>query len=229
EGLDEQRADQVLRELGYAEPRRILEAIHAYRGGRQFLSLEKIALERLDRFMPVLLKAAAAVDNRDEAFLRVFSFVEHVTRRTAYLVLLLENTLALKQLVDLCASSPWIVEYLSQYPVLLDELLKPLSVPPGRLELADDLRQQLLRVPEDEYDQQLEALRYFKQAHVLRVAAADLAETMPLMKVSDYLTFIAEAILEQVVHIAWRALVSRHGYPVNERGETGELDFAVVA
>ena len=227
--LDVSRAVQLLKEMGYREPDKLLESIEAYRSSRQFLALEKIALQRLDSFMAVLLDAAAAAEDPDLAFQRVFSFMEHVTRRTAYLVLLLENRTALRQLVDLCESSPWVVECLSQYPVLLDELLKPLSAPPGREELADELRRQLLRIPEEDLDHQLDALRYFKQVHVLKVAAADLAETMPLMKVSDYLSYIAEVLLEQVLSMAWHILVKRFGPPCNSAGEAGELDFVVIA
>src|SRR5690606_35471387 len=136
---------------------------------------------------------------------------------------------ALRQLVELCHSSPWIVETLSRHPVLLDELLKPLAAPPPRAELADDLRQQLLRLPQEDLDQQIEALVYFKQVHVLKVAAADLAGTLPLMKVSDYLTHIAETLLEQVLQLAWDELIARHGPPCNGAGEAGSLDFVIVA
>ncbi len=37
----------------------------------------------------------------------------------------------------------------------------------------------MLRVPEDDEEQQLEALRQFKQAQLLRIAAADIAGTLP--------------------------------------------------
>src|SRR5690606_39951101 len=84
--------------------------------------------------MATLLPAAARAERPDLAFARVLSFVQQVSRRTAYLVLLLENALALRQLVELCHSSPWIVETLSRHPVLLDELLKPLAAPPPRSE-----------------------------------------------------------------------------------------------
>ncbi len=52
----------------------------------------------------------------------------------------------------------------------------------------DELRQYLLRVPEEDEEQQLEALRQFKQAQQLHIAAADIAGTLPVMKVSDHLT-----------------------------------------
>ena len=53
----------------------------------------------------------------------------------AYLVLLLENPLALTQLITLCTASPWVAELLTRYPVLLDELLRPLSRPPEKPEV----------------------------------------------------------------------------------------------
>ena len=43
----------------------------------------------------------------------------------------------------------------------------------------------------------MEALRYFKLAHGLRCAASEVTGALPLMKVSDYLSFLAEAILGQ--------------------------------
>ncbi len=74
----------------------------------------------------------------------------------------------------------------------------------------------------------MEVLRYFKRAHVLRVAASEIGGTLPLMKVSDYLTWIAEAILQQVLQLAWRDMVSRHGLPRRHDGSACELDFIIV-
>ena len=49
----------------------------------------------------------------------------------------------------------------------------------------------------------MEALRQFKQVQLLRIVAADIAGALPLMKVSDHLTWLAEAITEEVVNQAW--------------------------
>ncbi|BBI53180.1 hypothetical protein HORIV_56010 [Vreelandella olivaria] len=56
---------------------------------------------------------------------------------------------------------PWIAEQLSRYPILLDELLTPetLYTPADKARLADELRQTLNRLPEDDEEAQLEALR----------------------------------------------------------------------
>jgi len=57
------------------------------------------------------------------------------------------------------------------------------------------------------------ALRQFKHLNVLRVAAADIMGMVPVMVVSDYLTWIAEAIIEQVLERAWLMSAEKHGCP----------------
>ena len=86
----------------------------------------------------------------------------------------------------------------------------------------------MLRIPEEDQEQQLEALRQFKQTQLLRIAAADIAGELALMKVSDHLTWLAEAVIDNVVNLAWQQLEEKHGVPHNVI-ETGEKGFAVVA
>ena len=103
------------------------------------------------------------------------------------------------QLVQLCAASPWISRYLATHPLLLDELLDPHSLyaPTDKSVLQTSLSLQLKRVDHRDEEQRLDALRQFKQAQVLHVAAADIAGLLPLMKVSDHLTWIAEVVLAE--------------------------------
>ncbi|WP_338040310.1 hypothetical protein [Methylocucumis oryzae] len=69
-------------------------------------------------------------------------------------------------------------------------------------------------------------LREFKQVQVLRVAAADIIGVIPLMVVSDYLTYIAETVVNEVVARSWQLLVSKHGYPPNT--DDNAIGFAVI-
>ena len=69
--------------------------------------------------------------------------------------------------------------------------------------MRDELRQQVARLGVDDLEAQMDALRYFKASHVLRVAASELVGRLPLMQVSDKLTWIAEVILEEVLAVAW--------------------------
>lgn len=192
--------------------------------------MQRMGRERLDAFIPRLLAMAVEQANPDLVLERVLPLVEAVARRSAYLVLLTENPGALQRLVELCAASPWIAEQIARFPILLDELLNAgrLYSPPQAPELAAELRERLVRIPEDDLEQQMEALRHFKLAHGLRVAASEIAGTLPLMKVSDYLTWLAEAILEQVLALAWRHTVSRHGQPLRSDGSLCDPAFVIL-
>ncbi|HAD08061.1 MAG TPA: bifunctional glutamine synthetase adenylyltransferase/deadenyltransferase, partial [Porticoccaceae bacterium] len=108
-----------------------------------------------------------------------------------------------------------ISQSLSRHPVLLDELLDARSLyqPPDRQQLADALRQQMLRIPEEDLEAQMEALRHFRLAQGLQVAACEVVEVLPLMKVSDHLTWLAEVILDEVLKLAWQQMTSKHGFP----------------
>jgi [glutamine synthetase] adenylyltransferase / [glutamine synthetase]-adenylyl-L-tyrosine phosphorylase len=228
--LDSSQAEERLANLGVSEPQAVLAQLAAFRDGRPVSNMQTIGRERLDRLMPLLIEALGNQGEGEVTCARLLGFLEAVLRRSAYIALLVENPLALGQLVKLSAASPWISDQLTRHPVLLDELLdvQTLYAPPGRAELEDELRQLLLRVPTDDLEQQMEALRNFKQAHLLRVAASEVTEVLPLMKVSDYLTWLAEAILNEVVWLAWNPLVAKHGRPQRADGSVCDPDFVVV-
>jgi len=226
--LEGEEASAHLFDAGFNEPEKALKRLHSLYHSRQVQSMQRIGFERLDALMPLLLDAVADNEAPDTALERVQPLIEAVLRRTAYLALLRENPQALEHLMRLCAASPWIAEQLSRYPILLDELLTPetLYTPADKARLADELRQTLNRLPEDDEEAQLEALRVFKHAQTLHVAASDIAGTRHLMKVSDYLTFIAEVILDAVLAMAWKHITRKHGVP--EGLNTGEAAFLIV-
>jgi glutamate-ammonia-ligase adenylyltransferase len=224
EELDDEEVSERLAEAGFGDPAAAARRLHALHHSRQVQAMQRIGYERLEALMPMLLDAVAQSDAPDTALERVLPLIESVLRRTAYLALLRENPEALGHLMKLCSASPWIAEQLARYPILLDELLTPetLYTPADKQRLADELRQALGRLPEDDEEAQLEALRVFKHAQVLHVAASDIAGTRHLMKVSDYLTYIAEVILDAVLTMAWKHLTRKHGFP--QRREGGQAD-----
>lgn len=216
----------ILAALGYQQPEPTLAALQELQQSARVLGLQAEGRERLEQFMPRLIQACSDAPDPDLALVRVLPLVVAVVRRSAYLVLLLENPPALDELVILCGASPWIAEQLSHHPMLLDELLDRASLytAPDRASLEDELRQQVARLATDDLEAQMDALRYFKASHVLRVAASELVGRLPLMQVSDKLTWIAEVILEQVLTVAWADLASKYGEP--EHPGTG-YGFAV--
>ncbi|NQD81304.1 bifunctional [glutamate--ammonia ligase]-adenylyl-L-tyrosine phosphorylase/[glutamate--ammonia-ligase] adenylyltransferase, partial [Pseudomonas sp. CrR14] len=227
---DEEAACRQLAEAGFNDAQAAWQRLVGLRNGNQVRAMQRIGRERLDAFIPRLLAATVEQEKPDLVLERVLPLIEAVARRSAYLVLLTENPGALLRLLTLCAASPWIAEQISRFPLLLDELLNEgrLFSPPQAPELAAELQERLTRIPEEDLEQQMEALRHFKLAHGLRVAASEIAGTLPLMKVSDYLTWLAEAILDQVLALAWRQMVTRHGTPQRPDGSLCAPDFIIV-
>ncbi|WP_110692648.1 bifunctional [glutamate--ammonia ligase]-adenylyl-L-tyrosine phosphorylase/[glutamate--ammonia-ligase] adenylyltransferase [Salinicola halophyticus] len=226
--MDDAEAERVMAAAGYDLPE-ALRRLKAFRDSRGVQAMQRIGYERLEAVMPMLLQAAADSETPTTALERVLPLIEAVLRRTAYLSLLRENPQVLPSLIRLCAASPWIAEQLARHPILLDELLTPATLysPADKQRLADELRQTLARIPEDDEEGWLEAMRVFKQTQVLRVAASDIAGGRVLMKVSDYLTAIAEVVLDSVLQMAWRSLTARFGQP-KPRDGSDEAAFLVV-
>ncbi|MBP0946877.1 bifunctional [glutamate--ammonia ligase]-adenylyl-L-tyrosine phosphorylase/[glutamate--ammonia-ligase] adenylyltransferase [Pseudomonas alliivorans] len=230
ESQDEEAASRQLSQAGFVNAETAIRHLANLRSSPHLRSMQRLSRERLDAFIPRLLAQAVEHAKPDLVLERVLPLVEAVARRSAYLVLLTENPDALRRLLTLCAASPWIAEQIARFPLLLDELLNEgrLFNPPLAPELAAELRERLIRIPEDDLEQQMEALRHFKLAHSLRVAASEITGSLPLMKVSDYLTWLAEAILEQVLALAWRHSVARHGTPSRPDGTLCDPGFVIV-
>ncbi|WP_417595554.1 bifunctional [glutamate--ammonia ligase]-adenylyl-L-tyrosine phosphorylase/[glutamate--ammonia-ligase] adenylyltransferase [Oceanospirillum sp.] len=227
---DPEGGARLLQEQGFEDAESTYRRLDSLRCSRVVQGLQREGRERLEAFMPMLLQAVAESIAPSQTLERTLLLVEAVLRRSAYFVLLIENPSALRQLVKLCSASPWIAEHLAKTPILLDELLNPATLyTPADIELLrDDLRQQMLRLPEEDEEAQMEALRYFKRAHVLRVAASDINQTRHLMKVSDYLTFIAEAVLEYVLQMAWKTLTDKYGVPAKADNVLCDPAFVIV-
>ncbi|MGY3688223.1 bifunctional [glutamate--ammonia ligase]-adenylyl-L-tyrosine phosphorylase/[glutamate--ammonia-ligase] adenylyltransferase [Vibrio coralliilyticus] len=185
--------------------------------------------EVLNRLMPKIFAAIYSHQDAKFGLPRVLHLLHKIVTRTTYLELLDEHPAALTQLVRLCTASPMISEQLGRYPILLDELIDPQQLyNPVPLEsYRTELRDFLARIPEDDMEQQMEALRQFKQICILRIAAADIAGVLPVMKVSDHLTYLAEAIVESVVNQAWLQMAEKYGEPTHLKDREGR-GFAVI-
>jgi glutamate-ammonia-ligase adenylyltransferase len=189
----------------------------------------------LNSLMPLLIVNVllAPEANAVERLQRVLQVFKAILGRTAYLELLLANQGALKQLVTLCNASPWVTEQLARFPLLLDELINPATLyhPTELREYPSELRRALLRVEEQDLELQMETLRQFKLSQQLKIAAADIAKALPLMKVSDHLTYLAEAIVSYVIDIAWQQMAEKHGEPICDSAgprSIVEKSFAVL-
>ncbi|TDQ59851.1 glutamate-ammonia-ligase adenylyltransferase [Mesocricetibacter intestinalis] len=184
--------------------------------------------EVLSALVPLLLQRIFSRPDPLPLLPRMLNIVEKVLTRTTYLELLLEHPAVLSRLIELCSQSKMIAEQLARHPILLDELLDQDSLyhPIPCEQYASELRQYLLRLPQEDEEQFFDGLRQFKQVNLLRIAAADILNVLPVMKVSDHLTFLAEAIIAAVVEAAWQKVSARFGTPAHLAPE--QKGFAVI-
>ncbi|GJL47670.1 TPA: bifunctional [glutamate--ammonia ligase]-adenylyl-L-tyrosine phosphorylase/[glutamate--ammonia-ligase] adenylyltransferase [Citrobacter farmeri] len=229
DALQEDDTPPVLAHLTDDDRMRVLALIADFRKELDKRTIGPRGRQVLDHLMPHLLSDVCTREDASLPLSRITPLLVGIVTRTTYLELLSEFPGALKHLISLCAASPMVASQLARYPLLLDELLDPntLYQPTATDAYRDELRQYLLRVPEDDEEQQLEALRQFKQTQLLRIAAADIAGTLPVMKVSDHLTWLAEAMIDAVVQQAWLQMVARYGQPTHLAERDGR-GFAVV-
>ncbi len=222
--------EHVLSEdIGAEEPQVMANTIIQFKHDLAKKTLGPRGREVLNRLMPKVFAAIYSHPDAQFGLPRVLHLLQKIVTRTTYLELLDEHAAALTQLVRLCTASPMISEQLGRYPILLDELIDPQQLyNPIPLEsYQTELRDFLARIPEDDMEQQMEALRQFKQICILRIAAADIAGVLPVMKVSDHLTYLAEAIVESVVNQAWLQMAEKYGEPNHLKDREGK-GFAVI-
>ncbi len=225
---DEQELFDSLQTHGYNEPETSLKLLKDFKNCSTLRRMTTKGAGVIDRLLPELIEALPQVANPDETLKRLLKLFEEIAGRNVYLSLLSENPEALNQLIQLASASAWICDYLAHYPVLFDELMdtRRLYEPLKRDDLNHQLKQQLEGIETQDIEQLMVKLREFKHLNVLRVAAADIMGVIPLMVVSDFLTYIAESIVEQTINRAWLMLTEKHGLPPNTSSEN--INFAII-
>ena len=189
--------------------------LHAFRDSGFYLRLDEAGRQRLITMMPAVVTAAARQSEPLIALTGVLTIIESIGRRSAYFSLLNENPGALERLVSLCSMSEMLVTQIASHPLLLDELLdhRIFHDPPTREDLEADLAGRLQGDMLDDPEASRFALRNFQQAATFRVAVTDLSGALPLMKVSDRLTDIAEIVLAGALKLGRHELMQRYGTP----------------
>jgi len=230
--LEPEEALAELTTAGYTDAGEVLRWLQGFRTGAVTRHLGEQGRLRLDQLMPMLLQAAAAAGQESTKTLKSLGeLLESIAGRTAYLSLLVENPMALSQLVQLCAASTWVAGQLAQYPILLDELLEPRTLydPLDKAGLQGILDIRLAGVAATDLEQHMDQLRQFKHAAVLHVAATDIVTRLPVADIANHLTDIAEVVLERVLQLAWSHLVTRYGRPCYQVGDRQrKARFAIV-
>lgn len=221
---------ELLKKIGFDPPDDALVVLQNF---LEIIKSNDVSLQggkRINLLVPHIMKVSAASENPVLVMRRIFELIKSICGRSCYVSLLIENMDVLVHLVRLAEASPWIMSFLSRHPLLLDELLDPrtLYASVEKEDLKKELKLRFDRLPEADLESAMDDLRIFKQINTLRICAADVAGLLPLMKVSDRLTCLAESILDWVMDMAWDHMVEKYGIPSGGI-DSGHKGFGIIA
>jgi glutamate-ammonia-ligase adenylyltransferase len=202
---------EQLARLGFTQAPELCRRLALFRNGSRYRQMPAASQRRLDRLVPAAIATAASRRNPDATAERLLALFESISRREAYLALLHEYPHALERVADLMSASPWVAQYITQHPILLDGLLdaRTLLAAPDWNTLGAELRTSLDSA-EGDIERQMDLLRHFKNAQTLHCIAQDLAGKLPLETLSDHLSDLACVILKEVLRLSWQGLRQRH-------------------
>lgn len=209
--VGETEAVGVLRNAGFADAQETYRRLNTLHQSSRYLQLPELSRQRFDAVMPHVISQAAKMQNADVTLTRVIDLLESICRRASYLALLAEHPHAMQLLVKLCSSSPWLANYLTQHPILLDELLdtRTLYAKPDFTALRAELLERLAEA-EGDVERQMDVMRHFKHACVFRFAAQDINGELALETISDYLSELADLVMDVALDAIWPNVRGKH-------------------
>jgi glutamate-ammonia-ligase adenylyltransferase len=207
EAGDTERALDELAALGFRDPQSLGQRLKSLRGSGRYRGLPAASQARLDQLVPLAIETAAAESSPDATLERILDLLESISGRAAYLALLVEYPQTLARLAAMMSASPWVAQYLTRHPILLDELLdtRSLYAAPNWDAARSELRARLDDAAGDT-EKQMDLLRHFQHSQTIRLVAQDLGGELPLETLSDHLSDLACVILGEVLRLTWGLL-----------------------
>lgn len=212
-----------LRSLGYGEDLdEVIERVTALAGGRRGAMGEE-ARTRMTKLLPFVMEkaptwcgaGAGRVIAPEEALGRYLKLLEAVSGRSTYVAMLHQYPRAAERVGRILAASRWSTDFVVRHPIILDELVD------GRIrEMGDDspvdrsawraeLRAALAQA-EGDVERQMNVLRDAHHAALFRLLVADLDGRFTVMRLADQLSALADAVIGEVLELAWTNLTKRH-------------------
>ncbi len=211
EGMQADKLRDGLAALGYSDALPLAEQLLQIRDSARYRQLPELSRQRMDKLIPQFISLCAAPDNRDQTLPRVLKLLEAISRRASYLAFLAEYPQVLQRLVGISSASVWAADYLVQHPFLLDELLDAREIyrAPDWTALDTLLHAQLDDCAGD-MERQMDILRQFHHSQTFHLLAMDIQGLLPLEKLSDHLSDLADLILRHVLQQCWRDARKKH-------------------
>ncbi len=220
--IDPERLSNHLASIGFDEPALSAKNLLTSWNSTRVRSLSEQRRAQLHTLMRAALPIIAEQSGSHSSTLyRLIDFFETIARRSAYLSLLTEYPHTLKRLIRMMAASEWAAKYLTRHPVLLDELLddESLQAEPDWKEFSSECRRQVAAFSGDT-ERQMDVLREQHHAQLFRLLAKDIDGLLSIERLADYLSALADVLIEIVLETVWKSLPTQH---------KGSPQFAVIA
>ncbi|NNE63234.1 MAG: bifunctional [glutamate--ammonia ligase]-adenylyl-L-tyrosine phosphorylase/[glutamate--ammonia-ligase] adenylyltransferase, partial [Gammaproteobacteria bacterium] len=219
-GENEAAQFKLIQWAGISPANELQQQLNQFFLSRAWSFMSAKAKKRFTALLPNLLVAVGKSERPLVLFERLLKLFSSIAGRSVYFELLHQSELLLIKLCDLFDKSEWIAEEVSRYPMLLEHLIVS-----GRLEerfnrkvLASSLQRQLDNVLDDT-ELELDVLRLFKREQTIVIATAELAEEIGTADVGNYLSELAEILLDAVYRLAKKSIETQFGIPQYSENE----------
>jgi len=210
---------QYLEAAGYSDTDAIIELLVHLRSRSRVKHLAGDTARLLTRLMESLLAKVADYPEQVTLLDRVCRIIQALAGRKVYISLLNEYPTVQLQMLTLCSASEWFTERLIKYPILLDSLMSTAETFRQQHDVERLLELELARIDSDnesldaDLEQLMDRLRQFKRQMVFTVAMLDVFYAEPVESVSDYLTELADILLQKILTFSWQTMVEKYGEP----------------
>ncbi|MCG5030328.1 bifunctional [glutamate--ammonia ligase]-adenylyl-L-tyrosine phosphorylase/[glutamate--ammonia-ligase] adenylyltransferase [Mesosutterella sp. OilRF-GAM-744-9] len=190
------------------------------------------ALERMGSVVETVFEHCAGWAGQDSSTVgsgeeldRCLRLLEVIAGRPTYVALLYQYPDMLRRVGRVLASSRWAADYLTEHPIILDELLDQRveefsnDTPVDWSRWRQGLERDLAAFGDDQ-ERQLNLLRDAHHGAVFRLLMADLDRRLSTERLADQLSALADTVIGLVMDLAWKSLSRRF---------EGEPRFAVIA
>jgi len=229
ESIDADRQWEFIDKVDLDDTREINQSLNQFLQSKSWSYMSARAKQRFTTLLPRLLETIRNSNHPGRLFDRFMRLFSAIAGRSVYFELLYQNQRLLEKLASLFGKSEWIAAEVSQYPMLLENLIHGGDEQRfDKSTLHQRLQQQLANI-EGDTELELDSLRLFKREQTLEIASAELAREIDARQVSHYLCDLAEVVLEAVYRLASKALQKQYGIPeCVEETIRREANFAII-
>lgn len=172
---------------------------------------------------------------------RMFDLIENISNRSSYLALLTEYPETLYRVFRIVSSSQWAAQYLNQYPLLLDGLIRwqSLMTLPDMQRQANQLRIDLnatvLPDGKPDIEQQMNLMRDLQHRIIFQLLVQDLEGLLTTEQLADHLSELADILLQETINRVWEknsdpkfAVIAYGKLGGKELGYASDLDLVFL-